>query len=95
MRVVCHACGEANELLQRPLRRDECSHCGQELHCCLQCRFYDEAMDCREPQAQTEAPREKDRANFCEYFQTGDFSAKGTSEADRAKAAFDALFKTK
>lgn len=94
MRVVCHACGEANELLQRPTRRDECAHCGQELHCCLQCRFHDQAVGCREPQAQAEAPREKNRANFCEFFQTGDFT-KGPSEADHAKAAFDALFKKK
>jgi hypothetical protein len=91
MRIACHACGHANELPGKPGRRDECAQCGQELRCCLQCRLYDEATDCREPQA--EVPREKDRSNFCEFFDPGAPGMKGTSEADRAKTAFDDLFK--
>ncbi len=94
MRVVCHACGEVNEFALRKLgRRDECARCGQELHCCLQCRLFDEATDCREPQA--DVPREKDRANFCEFFELGDGTSGGPRQQGAAKAAFDALFKKK
>jgi hypothetical protein len=93
VRVICHACGEANELVSKPGRRDDCARCGQELRCCLQCRLFDEATDCREPQA--DVPREKDRANFCEFFEPGEVAPRGPSQEEKAKAAFDALFKKK
>ncbi len=96
MTRVCHAC-------QTPVdavligRRDECKKCGADLHACLNCRFYDAhvSRECREPQA--EPPRDKGNANFCEFFEFRDGLAEGngTSEAERAKAAFDALFAKK
>lgn len=91
----CHACGRALELEGQPGRRDECPGCGAELHACRQCAFFDESLSrgCREPQA--EEVRDPARANFCSWFsfRSGKPDQNGSSEAERAKAAFDALFK--
>ena len=38
-------------------------------------------------------PSEKDRANFCEFFELGDGPARRSSETEKARAAFEALFK--
>ena len=92
MIVSCHSCGGENERVGPPGRRDLCDHCGAALRCCLQCRHHDETAPsgCREPQA--EVPRDREQANFCELFVAGSPAPRGTSEADRAKAAFEALF---
>jgi hypothetical protein len=58
------------------------------------CAFYDvsKAKHCREPIA--EEVSDKQRANFCDYFQPkeGAYSNQQSSEADKAKAQLDALF---
>lgn len=74
-------------------RRDECPNCCGDLHCCLQCIFYDPAYasDCRETQA--EAVSEKDRSNFCGYFEFGrDEQSKETTKF-KARAQLEKLFK--
>ena len=94
--VVCHACGKANDTGDMVGRRDTCSQCDADLHVCLNCEFYDPKAynECREPQADRVV--EKDRSNFCDYFQPG---GKGPSKVDsakeKAKADLDALFKKK
>ncbi len=64
----CRKCGTPIEM-ERVSVRDECPKCGSDLHICLNCKFYDEnkAYGCMEMRA--EPPREKERANFCDYFQ--------------------------
>jgi len=93
MLVTCYSCGAANEFPGALGRRDHCSQCGSELRCCLQCRLHqpDASPECREPSA--EVPRDRDRGNFCEFFSAGPGRRRQASEADRAKAAFEALFK--
>ena len=51
------------------------------------------AQQCKEPTA--EEVRKKDEANFCDHFKpkAGAYVAKDGSEAARAKAALDDLFK--
>ena len=92
---ACHSCGTT--IAQKFVgRQDECPKCSSELHVCMNCRFYDEhvSRSCREPQA--EPPREKNRANFCDYFEFDENGPRGRDEAaDQAKAAFDALFGAK
>ena len=93
---VCHACQAPVEELTFG-RRDECKKCGADLHACLNCRFHDAhvSRECREPQS--EPPRDKASANFCEFFEfrEGGAPSNEPSEAERAKAAFDALFAPK
>ena len=49
-------------------RKEECSQCRSDIHCCLNCVFYDPHSynECREPQA--DRVLEKNRSNFCDYF---------------------------
>lgn len=64
----CFKCNSRIEI-DKPSFRGSCPSCGSDIHVCLNCKFYDESYSkkCREPMA--EPQREKDRANFCEYFQ--------------------------
>jgi len=97
---VCHHCGKELTLLSGIQRTDSCPFCISDLKCCLNCRFYDRGVshECREPQADWVV--EKARANFCEFFEFRDASAPGNAgsggqgaSADKARAAFDSLFR--
>ena len=93
----CHACGTG---LPRDLpifRETECPSCSKPLKVCLNCTFYEKGLqwDCRESIA--EPVREKDRANFCDYFRlregTGDQPGGLIQQrAEQARSAFDNLF---
>jgi hypothetical protein len=76
-------------------RRGVCPSCGSDVHVCLNCRFYDSGSynDCREPQA--ERVVEKDRSNFCDYFEFSDSPSRGsmTHANPDSKSKLDALFK--
>ncbi len=65
----CFHCKKELTVEGRPGRGDVCPHCGSDLKVCLNCRFYDPTAynECREPSA--ERVVEKERANFCEYFE--------------------------
>ena len=78
-------------------RRDECPFCRVDLHCCLNCRFYDPTApkQCSEPAA--ELVRDKDRANYCDYFSFAESRTAGTQggEIESSRKSFDDLFKKK
>src|SRR5664280_2482556 len=48
-------------------RQAQCPSCGADLHCCLNCTFYDRGSynNCLEPQA--ERVLDKSRSNFCDF----------------------------
>jgi hypothetical protein len=76
-------------------RQSQCPSCGVDLHCCLNCCFYDVGAYnyCREPQA--ERVLEKNRSNFCDFFkfiQPGNSS--GTADSG-TKDKLEELFKMK
>jgi len=75
-------------------RRAECPQCQAELHVCRLCHFYDPRVEgkCREDRA--EEVREKERANFCDYFKPrpGAFKAKDVARSEAAKGQIDSLF---
>lgn len=94
--LVCWKCGASLAHLSPPLtRRDVCKQCNADLHVCKLCVFYDtgKAKHCREPIA--EEVTDKTRANFCDYFKPREdaYSNKQQSEAEKAKAHLEALFK--
>jgi hypothetical protein len=64
---TCFKCGATVEI-EKVSRRDECPRCGADLRVCLNCAFYadSKANACTEPQA--EPVKEKDRANYCDFF---------------------------
>jgi hypothetical protein len=97
---VCHRCAAELHLASAVTRTDSCPHCHSDLKCCLNCRLHDPGANnqCREPQAEWQADKEK--SNFCEFFEfreTSSLSQPGMGGAqsgpDRARSAFDALFK--
>lgn len=78
-----------------PLSRlSECLGCRVELHVCRMCRFYDphKPESCTEERA--DPPKDKQRANFCDYFEprAQSFQPPDVSAADRAKVELDKLF---
>lgn len=95
MALICWKCGASLAALSLPLLRlDECKQCGAQLHACKLCEWYDVrvAKHCRETIA--EEVRDKERANFCDYFKPKEnaWSEKATTAADAAKAALEQLF---
>jgi hypothetical protein len=95
MSLVCWKCGASLAALSLPLiRTDECRQCHAQLHACKLCEWYDVrvAKHCRETIA--EEVRDKERANFCDYFKPREdaYSNAGQSAADAAKARLEAMF---
>lgn len=77
-------------------RESTCPRCNKYTHVCKNCRFYDPSRpnSCQEPIA--EAVTDKERANFCGYFEASmeAFSGpKDNIQDDLLKAAED-LFKS-
>jgi len=96
--LVCWNCGVSLAHLSLPLSRfDECRSCRAALHACRLCEFYSTAVakHCREPIA--EEVKDKERANFCDYFKPRDDAhvPRNEQELDKARAALEALFGTK
>jgi hypothetical protein len=93
--LVCWRCGESLAALTLPLSRlDECPACHVHLHVCRMCQYYDPAVvkACREDGA--DEVREKQRANFCDWFRPSEhaFDAALAAESQRAAANLKALF---
>jgi hypothetical protein len=94
VKLKCFQCGAELTYSYQPGRRDECAKCGADVHVCRNCVHYDRNAynECREPQA--DVVKEKDRANFCDFFSPG---GQGPAQ-DKAKellSAAEALFKKK
>jgi hypothetical protein len=90
----CHACNKALDLGREIGRRDECPFCHADLHCCLNCRFYDRSApkQCREPQA--ELVRDKEKANFCGFFVFATIDDRSTAgEPEKTRKALEDLFR--
>lgn len=89
----CVFCGEGISIKGKVGRSDVCFHCGMDLRCCKQCKFFDSHVynECREVSA--ERVLDKEKANFCEYFlPVGARQASLNKSAD-ARKALEALFK--
>jgi hypothetical protein len=91
----CYKCGTSLEQLSLPLRRlEECPQCRTELHVCRMCTHYAPSLPkgCDEDDA--EEVREKQRANFCDYFRPDPNAYQGGELAaeQHAEAQLRALF---
>lgn len=88
---VCWSCG--TRLLAVDYQREsECPACRKQTHVCRNCRFYEPGRpaDCREPIA--EPVNDKQRANFCDYFEPGSDVHKPGADNDALRSAADDLF---
>ncbi|MGD2055336.1 MAG: hypothetical protein PVJ15_00905 [Gammaproteobacteria bacterium] len=93
--LVCWKCGASLEQEPLPLARlAECRACHADLHVCRLCEFFAPrvARQCREPVA--EEVQDKERANFCDYFQPRPdaFIAPDTQPARTARRQLETLF---
>ncbi len=79
--MKCWKCSELIDISagQRVTSRDECPHCHTDLHSCRNCQFYDPSrhQQCAEPQA--EWVRDKEAANYCDYFEPAAVTAVASS----------------
>jgi hypothetical protein len=73
-------------------RREDCPKCHADVHACKNCQHYDAKVynECKEPSA--EVVREKERANFCDYFSPKNSGKTQDNKTDLMNAA-EALFK--
>lgn len=93
--IACFRCGASLSALSLPFsRRDQCPQCGVDLKVCKMCCHFDPAApeQCREDDA--EDIKEKELANFCEWFTPSEkaFDPQRKSEADQALESLEALF---
>ncbi len=83
---ACHFCGRQVPEGERIYRNSSCAGCGRDLKICLNCRFYSPGAhwDCSETIHDPVA--DKERANFCEFFQFRD-GKPGAGRQDQGKPA--------
>lgn len=91
----CHHCGREWTASRQPGRQETCEGCRSDLRVCLNCMHFDPkvAQQCRERRA--EEVLEKDRSNYCEWFEFGANAYRGSAESERsqqAREAFNKLF---
>lgn len=79
MSLHCHHCGMEWNVSRVPGRQESCERCGADWRVCLNCAHHDAgvAHRCRERRA--EPVMEKDRSNFCEWFEPNRDSRKAAS----------------
>jgi len=98
----CWKCGQTIDLppARRVGNRDTCPTCDSDLHSCRNCRFYDTSKNNQCAETQAEWVRDKEMANYCDYFSAppglsvGRIGSRSVSAAQDAKKRFDSLFKT-
>ena len=90
---ICHLCQKEIPEDFPVGRQAQCPGCGTDLHCCLNCVFYERGAynDCRENQA--ERVVDKNRSNFCDFFRFRDTKEKSQGLVSDPKAKLEALFK--
>lgn len=91
--AACFSCGKPLEVTDRVGRQETCPSCEVDLHCCRNCGFYDPKAynECREPQA--ERVLEKERSNFCDYFQIATDRPEAERKESDVKKKLEGLFR--
>lgn len=96
MQLQCFQCKKKFDMDDATVtvqRSEECPNCGAPVRCCYMCDFYDASSynECREPMA--EKIREKDKANFCNYYRLAKEGHKPGYDKDDYLKQADSLFK--
>jgi hypothetical protein len=93
--LICWRCGAVIKPAQRPISRlERCHACQADLHVCRLCRHYTTRMTGYCDHDHAEPPRERERANFCQYFKPrpGAFTPGEGAVDRRARDGLEALF---
>jgi len=92
--AYCYFCGSVLPETLEIGRSTACPSCGKDVKICLNCTFYAPGAhwDCRE--TISEPVREKERANFCDFFSpsTKPRKPQANGSATKAKKQFNSLF---
>jgi len=92
---LCHHCKKEIKLDSFIGRQEQCPFCSADLHCCLNCTFYEHGAynNCREPPA--ERVLDKTHSNFCDFFRFRQTNDKPTEKQDVSNAGdkLETLFK--
>ena len=89
----CYKCGNEIDFDRiKMARTDPCLHCGQDMHCCKNCEYWDPGYhnECREQI--TEYITDRERANHCTNFTFKDGKGE-TTDIESAKTKLENLFK--
>lgn len=89
----CYRCGGDIGPTLAVGRRDTCLACGADLHCCLNCDFYDPAYHnhCREPHSELQV--DKQVGNFCDLFRFRRGRREAANPTGRARTQLEQLFR--
>lgn len=93
--LVCWKCGASLAELPLPLSRlAECPKCRAYQHACRMCEFYDSRLTSRCREERAEEVRDKEHANFCDWFKPRPNAHRppGEGKTQAAKAKLDNLF---
>ncbi len=93
--LLCYRCGTSLAKLTLPIsRQDECPSCAVYLHVCRMCDFFDPNVPKQCTEDDAEEVFEKERLNFCDWFQPGAavFDAARAAEESRARNELASLF---
>jgi hypothetical protein len=88
----CHGCGETLDVDGPIGRRSVCPRCDADLHCCINCKFYEQSAphECREPHADHYI--DKIASNACDLFGLGDGASRRRVSSQAARDRLGALF---
>jgi hypothetical protein len=91
--MKCFKCSQEIIMDRKVFRQDTCPRCGSYLRTCLNCRFYDKVAyhECRESQA--DLVRDKEIANFCDYFEPRKVQEQADDKTISARDKLNRLFK--
>jgi hypothetical protein len=94
-KFFCHKC--KNELVfeVKMQRRDTCTHCGADLHCCKNCEHWDPGAHNQCKEHVTEYIPDRDAANYCTFFTFRNGQPADDDAQLKAKAKLSALFGNK
>ncbi len=89
---VCWKCGHQIDMTVKIQRRDDCPSCGNDLHVCKNCRFWDPSYqnECRE--SISEYIRDREKANHCMHFTFRATVETNAEEAEDARSKLEAMF---
>jgi plasmid rolling circle replication initiator protein Rep len=94
---ICAQCKKEVKVDKNFSRKSVCQHCGEDLHICLNCRFYSVTSHNKCLETKAEFQRTRDRANFCDYFKYREGGAvsskKDIDPKEQARKMFDDLFR--
>lgn len=88
----CYKCSEQLKFDVKIGRRDMCPNCYAYLHCCKNCKYWDQSVHNECLENRSEFIRDREEGNFCLYFTFKEQEEGSADEVSEAKAKLAQLF---